>query len=354
MFTRWKATLTRVCTSIALVVLATTAVGITRAASASGAGTEVVTAATAATVTAAPAITTQPVSQSVTLGRSITFTAAASGSPTPTVQWQVSVDKGSTWIDAPGATTPSFTGVPILFVNGWEFRAVFTNAAGSATTTAATLTIFVAPIVTTQPVDQSGPVGFTDTFTAAASGTPTPTVQWQVSVDKGTTWINAPGATTPTISGEPTAFENGWDFRAVFTNGGGSTTTNAATLTVGLPAVNLPPGVFWTGGPVDVALSRPTFSTVQVQWVTTSGPSLFLNQREWIADPAAFSPSSGTVTFAPGQTTAEISLSVITQSASGCSIGIPPSGCFPEVSIQLTSATNAQLGQTSDLDLYIF
>jgi uncharacterized protein len=89
-----------------------------------------------------------------------------------------------------------------------------------------------APDITTQPTNQSVPPGGTATFTAAASGSPTPTVQWQVSVNGGSTWIDAPGLTSTTISGMPTAFLNGWEFRAVFTNDEGAAATNAATLTV--------------------------------------------------------------------------------------------------------------------------
>ena len=44
--------------------------------------------------TQAPTITTQPNSQTVTTGNSVTFTAAASGVPLPTVQWQVSTNGG--------------------------------------------------------------------------------------------------------------------------------------------------------------------------------------------------------------------------------------------------------------------
>jgi alpha-tubulin suppressor-like RCC1 family protein len=181
----------------------------------------------------APVITTQPISQTVNDGGTMTFTAAASGAPTPTVQWQASVDGGTTWIDAAGLTTPSISGVPTPFVNGWEVRAVFTNFAGSATTNAATITVIpaIAPVITTQPISQSVAPGGTATFTAAASGTPTPTVQWQVSINGGRTWIDTV-LTTTTISGMPTAFVNGWEFRAVFTNNGGSVATNAATLTV--------------------------------------------------------------------------------------------------------------------------
>ncbi len=43
----------------------------------------------------APVVTTNPTSQSVTAGTSVNFTAAASGNPTPTVQWQLSVGRRS-------------------------------------------------------------------------------------------------------------------------------------------------------------------------------------------------------------------------------------------------------------------
>ncbi len=45
-------------------------------------------------VNQAPAVTTNPSDQSVNPGASVSFTAAASGFPTPTVQWQRSTDGG--------------------------------------------------------------------------------------------------------------------------------------------------------------------------------------------------------------------------------------------------------------------
>lgn len=85
----------------------------------------------------------------------------------------------------------------------------------------------------------------TTTFTAAAGRTPTPTVEWQVSADGGRTWIDLPALSSPTISGIPPAYLNlmpGWQFRADFTNAGGSATTTAATLTVTQSAGRCPPG----------------------------------------------------------------------------------------------------------------
>src|SRR3989442_3852429 len=92
-----------------------------------------------------PTITTQPANQTVTAGQTATFTAAATGSPTPTVQWQVSTDGGVTFNNVSGATSTTLSFTTASSQNGYQYRAVFTNAAGTATTTAATLTVNAAP-----------------------------------------------------------------------------------------------------------------------------------------------------------------------------------------------------------------
>jgi len=102
-------------------------------------------------------ITTQPVDQTVTEGNDATFTAAASGTPTPTVRWQVTTDGGSSWNDIPGAITTELTITSVtLSQNGYKYQAVFTNTAGSATTDAATLTVHAASFVITASADSGG------------------------------------------------------------------------------------------------------------------------------------------------------------------------------------------------------
>jgi hypothetical protein len=188
-----------------------------------------------------PTITTQPTNQTVTAGQTATFTAAATGSPTPTVQWQVSTDGGVTFSNISGATSTTLSLTTALSQNGYRYRAVFTNAAGTATTTAATLSVnsSTPPTITTQPTNQTVTAGQTATFTAAATGSPTPTVQWQVSTDGGATFNNVSGATSTTLSLTTALSQNGYRYRAVFTNAAGTATTTAATLTVN--AVPPPP-----------------------------------------------------------------------------------------------------------------
>jgi hypothetical protein len=192
----------------------------------------------------APAITLNPADTTVTAGQTATFTAAASGTPTPTVQWQLSTNGGSTFNDVSGATSTTLSFSATAAMNGNEYRAVFTNAAGSATTTAATLTVNVAPAVTTNPADQSLFVGDVASFTAAASGRPNPSVQWQMSTNGGATFNDISGATSTTLSFTATTAVSGNQYRAVFTNSVGSATTTAASLSV-QQAVVATTGVSW-------------------------------------------------------------------------------------------------------------
>ena len=107
-----------------------------------------------------PTITANPVDVTVNAGGTAVFTAAASGAPAPTVQWQFSTDGGATFNNVAGAITTTLT-VPNVLAgqNGTKFRAVFTNGAGTATTTAATMTVNFAPSVTTNPSEPDGDCG---------------------------------------------------------------------------------------------------------------------------------------------------------------------------------------------------
>ena len=95
---------------------------------------------------------------------------------------------------------------------------------------------------------------------------------------------------------------------------------------------------------VPVTLSQSSSNTVQVDFATSNGPSGGSYDTYFIGDAAAFSPSSGSVTFAPGQTTAAIWFTVTNTNPGGCPIGIPASDCFAGMTVTLSSPVNALLG----------
>src|SRR5262249_29168567 len=70
------------------------------------------------------AVILQPMSQTIGEGLPVTFAAAASGSPAPSVQWQVSTDGGTTFTDIGGATGNTLSFTTTVAQNGNRYRAV--------------------------------------------------------------------------------------------------------------------------------------------------------------------------------------------------------------------------------------
>ena len=88
-----------------------------------------------------PTVISNPNSATVVGGQPYSFGATAEATPAATVQWQQSTDGGTTWSDLVGATATPLTGTATLAMNGTQYRAVFTNAGGTATTSGAILTV---------------------------------------------------------------------------------------------------------------------------------------------------------------------------------------------------------------------
>ena len=171
----------------------------------------------------APAFTTQPTSKTVSAGSPVTFSAAASGSPTPTYQWK----KNGTSIS--GATNSSYTISSVSTSSAGTYTVVAANSAGTKTSNGAVLTVTsgaVAPAFTTQPVSKTVSPGSPVTFSAAASGSPTPTYQWK----KNGTSISGATSSSYTISSVSTS--SAGTYTIVATNSAGTKTSNGAVLTV--------------------------------------------------------------------------------------------------------------------------
>jgi hypothetical protein len=173
----------------------------------------------------APAITVQPVNDTVTAGQAANFSVTASGSPAPSYQWK----KNGSSIS--GATSHTYTTpATVAGDTGGAFDVVVSNSAGSVTSRSATLTVTssaFAPAITVQPVNDTVTAGQAANFSVTASGSPAPTYQWKKNGS------SIPGATSHTYTTPATvAGDTGSTFDVMVSNSAGSVTSRSATLTV--------------------------------------------------------------------------------------------------------------------------
>ena len=221
----------------------------------------------------APTIAIQPVSQTVNVGNTATFTATAGGTGPFTYQW---FESGAA---IPGATSTSYT-TPVLAAmdNGKQYSVAVTNLGGTVNSNTATLTVtnITAPAITTQPTNQTANVSGTATFTVTATGTMPLTYQW---FENGTAIAGATAAsyTTPVLA----ATDNGGKYSVTVTNATGVTVTSTtATLTVGSYAIypgyigvdlnNNTNGV-WTNSQIYVTVIGLDPATKQYGYLTFAG-----------------------------------------------------------------------------------
>jgi glucose/arabinose dehydrogenase len=114
-----------------------------------------------------PSITMQPANRTVAVGQTATFSVGATGTQPISFQWQ----RGTTNIA--GATGASFSIVAAAADNGATFRAVVTNAFGTATSNSATLTVSsnAAPVATITAPASGTMYSAGDTINYAGTGT---------------------------------------------------------------------------------------------------------------------------------------------------------------------------------------
>jgi hypothetical protein len=149
------------------------------------------------------------------------FTVSATGTAPLTYQWR----KNGTNFN--GAVTASHVMNNLQAANAGSYDVVVTNAFGTATSSAATLTLTPAVWFNAHPVSQTIYAGSNVTLTAAAAGyNTTVTYQWR----KDGTAI--PGATTASLGLTAIQPAGAGSYDVVATSTAASATSNAAVLTV--------------------------------------------------------------------------------------------------------------------------
>jgi hypothetical protein len=246
--------------------------------------------------TAAPAITQQPASQTVTAGQAATFSVTASGDAPLSYQWFMN---GA----AAGTNSSAFSiAQTATGQTGAQIYVVVTNAGGSAMSATVTLTVTAAataPTITQQPVSVTVTVGQSAAFSVIATGTAPLTYQWFMN---GT----AAGTNSSTFSiAQAATGQTGAQIHVKVSNATGSATSNTVTLTVN-PAAPTAPAI--TQQPTNATVMAGQSATFTVT-ATGTAPLIY----QWFMNGGAVGTNSSSYTISQttlGQSGAQIYVKV--------------------------------------------
>jgi len=287
------------------------------------------------TVNAPPAITAQPVNQTVAVGQTATFSVTATGTAPLSYQWR----KNSANIS--GATASTYTTPATASTdNGAQFSVVISNAAGSVTSNTATLTVNVPPSITTQPSSVTITAGQTATFSVTAAGTAPLTYQWS---QNGTAISGATSAsyTTPT----ETTSASGAQFTVVVSNSVGNVTSSAATLTVN--AAPVAPSI--TAQPSSVTITAGQTATFSVTATGTAPLNYQWSQNGTAisgATSASYTTPTETTSASGTQFTVVVSNSTGNVTSNAATLTVNAAPVAPSITTQPSSVT-ITAGQTA-------
>lgn len=259
-----------------------------------------------------PTLSRGPVSQTIGAGDTASFSVFADGSFPLAYRWQkngVNLADGGHYS---GTDTPTLTIRNADGADAGAYRCVVTNAVGSVTSAAATLTITNAdlpPAIVQSPVNQTVPLGGTALFSVLASGAPPLGYQWQKDAAPLADGGRISGAATASLTIQNAQFDDAGAYRCIVTNAYGAATSAVAALTVVLP--NPCP-----------AISNANFES---GFSLAGGGYIANGWTEWEADPGAVIGYDETALVRSGAHSQRIRVSGGTNGSSG--------GVFQRVSV---------------------
>lgn len=173
-------------------------------------------------------ITTQPLSQAVNPGATVTFSVVATGQSTLTYRWR----KNGTTIS--GATGTSYSPPPVTEASQGNYDCVISNGSSTVTTAVAVLNVNDPVTNVSFTRNLTGSVissGVSLSMTATAQGTGPLTYQWQKDS------VDIPGATSASYVINPTTLGDSGSYRVIVKNilSTSGVTSSASSFTVANP-----------------------------------------------------------------------------------------------------------------------
>jgi uncharacterized repeat protein (TIGR03803 family) len=241
---------------------------------------------TVTTAGSPPTITQNPQNYTAIAGNSASFTNAATGTGTLFYQWYFNTNT-----PVSGGTSPILILTSLSSTQAGYYSVIVTNLYGSATSSAALLTVTpnngTKPSITQNPQNISVTNGYNASFTNAATGTAPLSYQWYFNT-------NTPvaGGTNPILLLTFATTNQAGYYSVIVTNAAGSATSAPAVLTI----ISTKPIIFTQPQPLTVTNGAPVEFTVvaagqnplRYQWYTNSVTSSF----------ALSGQTNGTVSFA--------------------------------------------------------
>ncbi len=215
------------------------------------------------TVLVAPQIRVQPVSQMICEGDPLTLMVTAIGSEPLTFQWKFE------GIAIPLATSSTFSIPAVALADAGSYTVMVMNVCDTVTSDPAIVEVRTAPLIITQPMDQTVCVGETITLTVLAVGDPAPTYQWR----KGT--LPIPGATSPTFVILTAVIGDAGVYDVVVSNICGPITSDPADVIVfSPPTITLQPvgGTLCVGDSITLTVAATGDPTRTYQWRKNTVP----------------------------------------------------------------------------------
>ncbi len=200
------------------------------------------------------------ITSSATLGFDCTSSSitleSSTGVVSPTYQWQVSTNSGSTWSNvSSNGTSANYSATA-----AGQYRVVITKNGCSTNSNVTTVLAAPSSSASSTAICQGG----SSTFTVDATGYTSPTYQWQVSTNSGGSWSNvASNGTSQNYSASSAG-----QYRVIVTGTNLTGTTCPITLTVNaLPAVTMVnSAVSICSGQTGTLSSTTSESSISYQW----------------------------------------------------------------------------------------
>lgn len=207
-----------------------------------------------------PSISSQPVSVSISVGQSATFSVSVTGSEPFTYQWR------RNGIAIPGATSSSLTLANVQLSAAGTYTVSITNAATTVHSNGAELVVNSSPVITQQPRSEVAQPGSVVSFSVSVIGGSSFNYQWR---KNGLAIVGATNSTL-TLSGVTAADVGNYDVQV--SNALGLVTSSTAQLTIAsgtvAPVITAQPvsRTVVVGGSVTLSVSATGVPAVSYQW----------------------------------------------------------------------------------------